>query len=123
MYKVLGFSVSNEVEEARVYLAAHRVWSAEAISKGSYGKVKTGSGDVPQKHCAVKNPPRLKSMTAFRDLVGAQVFSFTSLAHKNECARARVCVFEGDKDRKVPFQLLLKAAGVVFFWMSTLSFE
>lgn len=71
MYKVPGFSVSDEEEEARVYLAAHRVWSAEAISKGSYRKVKTDSADAPQEHSAVKNPPRLKSMTAFRDLVGA----------------------------------------------------
>lgn len=97
MYKVPGFSVSEEEEEARVYLGAHRVWSAEAISKGSYRKVKTDSADAPQERSAVKNPLRLKSMTAFRDLVGAQAFSFTP-SHIEMSVRVRV--LEGDKDRK-----------------------
>lgn len=108
VYKVPGFSVSDEEEEARVYLVAHGVWSAEAISKGSYRKVKT---DAPQEHSAVKNPPRLKSMTAFRDLVGAQAFSFTP-SH----IKMSVRMLEGDKDRKLlTFQLLLKAAGLGAF--------
>lgn len=115
VYKVPGFPVADEEEEARVYLAARRVWSAEAISKGSYRKVKTGSADAPQEHSAVKNPPRLKSVTAFRDLVGAQAFSFTPpLTHENE----------GDTDGTLlTFQLLLKAAGLGAFGCQHSSFE
>lgn len=115
VYKVARFSVSEEEEEARVYLVAHRVWSAEAISKGSYRKVKTDSADAPLKHSAVKNPPRLKSMTAFRDLVGAQAFSFPP-SHIKMSVHERACVLEGDRDRKrLTFQPLLKAEGLCVF--------
>lgn len=44
----------------------------------------------------MKNSQCLKSMTAFRDLVKTQAFSFPTLAHKDESCvservRARVC--------------------------------
>lgn len=97
MYKVPGFPLSEIQEEASVYLMEQQVWSAEAVSKGSYRTVKRDSADALQKHSAVKNALCLKSMTAFRDLVGTQVFSFTPLTHKDECVHVCECVFEGDK--------------------------
>lgn len=54
----------------------------------------------------MKDPPRLKSVTAFRDLVGAQAFSPTPPTQEDE----------GDGDRKLlTFQLLLEAAGSAAF--------
>lgn len=67
----------RRVERAPVYLIESRVWTVEAISKGSYRKVKTDSSVARQRHSTVKNSQRLKSMTAFRDLVETEAFSFT----------------------------------------------
>lgn len=119
--QVPGFSVSNEQEEASVWLMEHRAWSAEAISKGSYRRVKQ---TARQKHSAVKNVPCLKSMTAFRDLVGTQVFSFTPLAIKMNvflfvCVCAHTRVFEGDKDRKSHFSYYWRQQGCVLLDVNT----
>lgn len=90
------------------YLIERRVWAAEAISKGSYRKVQTDSSVTRQKHSTVKNPQCLMSMTAFRDLVETQAFSFTPLPHKDECLCLRVCVWRWQR-RKVQFQIPLEA--------------
>lgn len=93
------------MNSAPIYLIERRVWTAEAVSKGTYREVKSDSAANLLRHVTVKNSQCLKSMTAFRDLVETQVFSFTRFTHRDECER--VCVCEGDKDIKL-FQLPLK---------------
>lgn len=37
------------------YTMRHRFWTAEAVSKGSYGKIKADSSVAQQRHSTVKN--------------------------------------------------------------------
>lgn len=111
------------MERAPVYLIERGVWAAEAISKGSYRKIKTDISVARQKRSTVKNSQCLKSMTAFRDLVETQDFSFPTLTHKDECACVCVDVSEGDKDLKYNFSYPWKPIVLVFCKDLKLNFQ